>query len=119
MKEEFSERFNNKGGGNEDWCSLKRKLLDIVNAICGYIKDKPSHFEMWWWLCRKRELFRIWKQNRNEEDKKYCEEKKDARRVIYMDMDQKAREVVEKVDSCRDGCELFRTAKGLGKERCC
>ena len=36
-----------------------------------------------------------------------------------MDMDQKAREVVEKVDSCRDGCELFRTAKGLGKERCC
>ena len=39
--------------------------------------------------------------------------------LIYMDMDQKAREVVEKVDSCRDGCELFRTAKGLGKERCC
>ena len=26
-------------------------------------------------------------------------------------MDQKAREAVEKVDSCRDGCELFRISK--------
>ena len=26
-------------------------------------------------------------------------------------MNQKTREMVEKVDSCRDGCELFRTAK--------
>ena len=26
-------------------------------------------------------------------------------------MDQKARETVEKVDFCRDGCELFRIAK--------
>ena len=39
------------------------------------------------------------------------EAKKDAKRVVYMAMDQKAREVVEKVDSCRDGCELFRIAK--------
>ena len=52
MKEEFSERFNNKGGGNEDWCSFKRKLLDIAS---GYIKDKPRYFEMWWWLCVERE----------------------------------------------------------------
>ena len=28
-----------------------------------------------------------------------------------MAMDQKAREVVEKVDLCHDGCELFRIAK--------
>ena len=36
-------------------------------------------------LCRKRELFRIWKQNRNEEDrKKYCEVKKDAKRYIRL-----------------------------------
>ena len=26
-------------------------------------------------------------------------------------MDQKAREAVERVDSCQDGCELFRIAK--------
>ena len=53
-------------------------------------------------MCRKRELFRIWKQSRNEEDRrKNCETKKDARRVVYMVMDQKAREVEEKVDALK------------------
>ena len=52
-------------------------------------------------MCRKRELFRIWKHRRNEENrKKFCEAKKDAKRVVYVAM-----------DSCRDGCELFRIAK--------
>ena len=40
---------------------------------------------------------------------KYCEAKKDAKRVVCMAMDQKAQEAVGKVDSC-DGCELFRIA---------
>ena len=40
-----------------------------------------------------------------------CDAKKDAKRVVHMAMDQKAREAVEKVDSCRDGRELFRIAK--------
>ena len=35
---------------------------------------------------------------------------KDAKKVVYMAMDQKAREAVEKLYACRDGCELFRTA---------
>ena len=81
---------------------------------------------MWWWnkdVCRKRELFRVWKQSRNEEDmKKYCEAKKDAKRAIYMAMNQKAQEAVQKVDSCCDGRELFRAAKprvGEKRERCC
>ena len=44
-------------------------------------------------VSRKRELFRIWKQSQNEEDrKKYCEVKKDAKTVVYMAMGQKARE---------------------------
>ena len=47
--------------------------------------------------CRKQELFRIWKQSQNEEDrKKYCEAKKDAKTVVYMAMDQKALEAVKK-----------------------
>ena len=51
-------------------------------------------------VCRKRELFRIWKQIQNEEDrKKYCGAKKDPKRVIYMAIDLKAREAVEKVYS--------------------
>ena len=45
---------------------------------------------MWMWLCVERELFRIWKQSWNGEDKKkYCEAK-NAKRVVYMAMDQKA-----------------------------
>ena len=71
---------DNKCDGNEDWYDLKSKLLDVVSEVCGYTKGKPRHFETWWWnkdegvaVRRKRELFRIWRQRRNEEDrKKYC-----------------------------------------------
>ena len=37
-------------------------------------------------------------------------QKKHAKRVVYMAMDQKARQAVERVDSCRDGREFFRIA---------
>ena len=69
--------------------------------------------------CRNRELFMIWKQSQKEEDrKKYCEAKKDAKRVVYMAMDQKAREMVEKIDSCREDRELFRIAtQGFGEKK--
>ena len=68
--------------------------------------------------CRKQELFRIWKQSQNEEDrKKYCEAKKDAKTVVYMAMDQKALEEVEKVDSCCNGRELFRNVKQRAGEK--
>ena len=46
VKEEFADRVNNKCDGNEDWCSLKRELLDVVSEVCGYTKDKPNHFEV-------------------------------------------------------------------------
>ena len=47
VKEEFAEGVNNKCDGNEDWCGLKRKLLDVVSEVCGYTKSKPKHGEMW------------------------------------------------------------------------
>ena len=66
LKEEFADGVNNKCDGNEDWYDLKSKLLDVASEVCGYIKDKPRHFETWWWnkdvdvaVCRMRELFRI------------------------------------------------------------
>ena len=126
VKEEFAEGVNNKCDGNDGWCGLKRKLLDVASEVCGYTKGKPKHFETWWWnkdvnvaVCRKRELIRIWKESRNEEDKKkYCEAKRDAKRGAYMAMDQKAREAMESVDSCRDSRELFRIAKQrLGRRK--
>ena len=96
MKEEFAERVNNKCDGNEDWYSLKRMLLDVRSEVCDYTKSKPMYFEIWWWnkdihvaACSKRELFRIMKGGRNEENrKKYYEVKKDAKRAAYMAMDQ-------------------------------
>ena len=74
------------------------KLFDVASEVCGCNKDKSRHFETWWCIkdvdvavCRKRELLTIWKQCWNEEDrKKYCKAKKDAKRVVYMTMDQKA-----------------------------
>ena len=92
LKEEFADGVNNKCDGNEDWYDLKSKLLDVAREVSGYTKGKPRHFETWWWnkdvdvaVCRKRELFRIWRQSRNDEDrKKYCKAKKDAKRVVYM-----------------------------------
>ena len=90
VKKEFAEGVNNKCDGNEDWCDLKRKLLDVASEVCGYTKGKPRYFETWWWnkdvhvaVCRKRDLFRIWKQSMNEEDrKKHSEAKKDGKRVV-------------------------------------
>ena len=97
VKEDFAAGVNNKYYCNEDWCGLKRKLLDVANEVCSYAKGKARHFEMWWWnkdvdvaLCRKKELFRIWRQIWNEQDrKKYCEAKKDTKRIVYVAMDQK------------------------------
>ena len=100
-------------------------MLDVASEVCVYTKGKPRHFETWWWnkdvdvtLCRKKDFVRIWKQSRNEEDrKKYCETKKLVKRVVYMAMDQKAREAAENVDLCRDGRELFRIAKQRAGEK--
>ena len=96
VKEEFAEGVNNKCDGKEDSHGLKRKFLDVASEVCGYTKDEPRHLKAQWWnkdvdvaVSRKRDLFRIWKQSQNEEDrKKYCEAKKDAKRVVYMAMDQ-------------------------------
>ena len=69
-------------------------------------------------VCGKNELFSIWKQSWNEEDRKrYCEAKKDAKRVAYMAMVHKAREAVEKIDARRGVRELFRTAKQRSGEK--
>ena len=69
--------------------------------------------KIWMWLCvETRSYLGSGDRVGHEEDrKKYCETEKYAKRVVYMAMDEKAREAVEKVDSCRDGCGLFRTAK--------
>ena len=61
VKEEFGVGVN-KCDGNEDWCGLKRKLLDAVRHVCGYAKIKRKNLEKLWWnkdvgvaVCRERE----------------------------------------------------------------
>ena len=63
LKEEFAERVNNKSEGNEDWCGLKRKLLDVAIKFCGYTKDNPDilkrvgGIKTWIRLCVERESY--------------------------------------------------------------
>ena len=63
LKEEFAERVNNKCEGNEDWCGLKRKLLDVAIKFCGYTKDNPDilkrvgGIKTWIRLCVERESY--------------------------------------------------------------
>ena len=49
MKEDFADGVSNKCDGSEDWCGLKRKLLDVVSEVCGCTKNKPRHFKTWRW----------------------------------------------------------------------
>ena len=57
MKEEFVKGVHNKCDGYEDWCGLKRKLLDVASEVCGYTKGKPGilkrvgGIKMLTWLC--------------------------------------------------------------------
>ena len=63
---------------------------------------------IWMWLCLERESYlrfvnivRMKKIGRN------IVRQKNTKRVVYMAMDQKAREAAGKVDLCCDGGELF------------
>ena len=94
---------------------LRLKYVVILQANSNILKCDGG-IKMWMWLCVERELFRIWKQSWNEEDrKKYYEAKKGAKRVVYMA--QKPQEAVEKVVLCCDGPEMFSIDKGLRRRK--
>ena len=97
---------------------LRLKYVVIIKANPGILKHGDG-INRWMWLCVERESylgFGMGKIGRN-----IVGQKKHAKRVVYMAMNQKARETVEKVGSCRDGRELFRISKKKcwGEERCC
>ena len=76
-------------------------MLDIASEVCGCTKGKTRHFETWWLnkgvdvaVCRKSYLecgsrVRMRKVGRN-----IVRQKKDAEGVVYMTMDQKAKQRV-------------------------
>ena len=94
---------------------LRMKSVVILKANPGILK-RGDGINRWMWLCVERESylgFGMGKIGRN-----IVRQKNDAKRVVYMAMNQKARETVEKVDSCRDGRELFRIGKkSVGKKK--
>ena len=49
VEEEFAEGVNNKCDGNEEWCGLKRNLLDVASEVCGYTVVM--------WLCVEKESY--------------------------------------------------------------
>ena len=91
---------------------LRVKSVVILKANPGILK-RGGGIKMWMWLCVERGSH-LGFENRvgmKKIRRNIVRQKKDAKRVVYMAMDQKAREAVERVDSCRDGRELFRIAK--------
>ena len=121
VKEEFAEGVNNRCDSNENWCDLKRKLLDVANEVCGYmaiISANPGilkhggGIKMWMCLCVERESYLgFGKRVGMSKTGKILQGQKDAKRIVYMAMDQKAQETVEKADSCHNGRELLGIAK--------
>ena len=90
---------------------MKRNFLDVASEVCGYTKGKHpgilkcgGGIKMWMWLCVERESYLEFgsRVGMTKIGKKYCEAKKDAKRVVYMAMNQKAQEMVGKFDSCCD-----------------
>ena len=116
MKEQFAEWVNNKWGGNEDWGGLKRKLLDVASEVVVILKTTPGilkrgdGIKMWIWLCSERGSYLRFgnRIGMRKIGRNIVRQKKDAKRVVYTAMDHKTRETVEKVNSRRDGRELFR-----------
>ena len=93
------------------------KSAVILKANPGILK-RVGGVKMWMWLCVERESYLGFGNRRNEEDRtKYCEAKKDAKRVVYMAMHQKVWDAVEKVNSCRDGRKLLGITKQKSVEK--
>lgn len=63
-------------------------------------------------VCKKGDLFRMQRDCQKEEDrKKYCEAKKDAKRIISMAIDCVSQDTQGKVDSCHDGCSYLELSR--------
>ena len=64
-------------------------------------------------------MFKTWKRSGEKGDgQQYRDAKKGVKRFVAMAMDRASRETVAKVDSNRDGLQLFRIASQRVKERC-
>ena len=72
---------------------LQVKSVIILNANPGILKCGGG-IKMWMQLCVESESY-LGFGKRLRMRKKYCEAKKDAKRVVYMAMNQKAQKAVE------------------------
>ena len=92
-------------------------MLGVARQVGGYTKGKSTHSETWnrdvQWLFVERGIYlRSEGTFGKRKTKKCCKAKKDTKKIVSMAV----QEEVEKVNSCRDGRELFRIGKqGTGK----
>ena len=90
-----------------------------LKANPGFLK-RGGGIKMWIRLCLERESYLRFgnRVGMRKIGRNIVMQKKDAKRAVYMASDQKTGEAVEKVDSSRDGSELFRIAKQrVGKKK--
>ena len=66
---------------------------------------------MWLWLCVERDIYIGFGNSQRKIARTIDRQKKDAKGVVYMAINQKAQETVKKVDSYCDGRELLRIVK--------
>ena len=67
-------------------------------------------------VCRKWDLFRVWKQSRKDKARE-IQHRKGCTENCFNGYELAARQTMEKVDSCHDGHELFRISKQRPGER--
>ena len=85
--------------------------MAILKANQGILK-RGGGIKMWMWLFVEGESY-LGFGNRvgMRKIRRNIVRQKKTLRVLYRTMDQRAREVLQKVDLCHDGRELFRIAK--------
>ena len=94
---------------------LRVKSVVILKANPGILKCSGG-IKMWIWLCVERGCYLGFENRvRMRKIERNIEAKKDAKRVVYMTMDQKAWKAVEKADSCCDRSCLGLLTTGLGR----
>ena len=63
-------------------------------------------------MCRKRDLFKIWRHSwKVQNGKKYCETEENTKRIVSTVMCQTAPGEMEKFDSCRNVYDSFKSCK--------
>ena len=128
FEEKIKVKADLRGVGDVEnmWKMLKESLLEVADEVCGRTKGPPRHRESWWWnkevgevIDEKRQLFKIWKKSKKEEDRiLYCSAKRKAKRAVYVAQSDEQKVFGEMLDSEEKKGTVHRVVKQIiGKNR--